>query len=79
MKQFFMAAEQWMNQCGNEPSGNNKKERDTSPRGVQRVDFDEVNFEQRRAPYNSGSKTLAEKEYTKNRGKSGSGGERENL
>lgn len=30
---------------------------------VASVDFNEMNFEQRRAPYNSGSRTIADKEF----------------
>lgn len=57
------AVEQGMNRGSSEPSGRNKNGRDDSVPRVRNVDFDEMNFEQRRAPYNSGSRTLTDKIY----------------
>ena len=51
-----------------EPSGHTKKQNNASARRlIQDVNFEEMNFEQRRAPYNSGSRNRSEEQYDENR------------
>ena len=54
--------EQGLNRDGNEnPSSNTRSESRTSR--IPGVDFQDMNFEQRRAPYNSGSRNIPPREY----------------
>jgi len=49
-------------------SGHNKEQSNTSKRHViQGVNFEEMNYEQRRAPYNSVSKSQSQREYVVSR------------
>lgn len=45
-----------MNRGSTEPSGRKKNGTDASRRRIPGVDFEEMNFEQRRPPYNSGNR-----------------------
>lgn len=63
------ALEQRRNRNGNESPEQNQNKQKTVGRRVPEVDFEELNFEQRRAPYNSGSRTIGEKEIQKPRQK----------
>ena len=51
------------NRNGNEPSSRNQNEMNASRRKVPDVNFDEMNFEQRRAPYDSGKRNIDARMY----------------
>jgi len=46
---------------------NNEQSKKQGRRRIPGVNFDEMNFEQRRAPYNSGKRYRSEKDYGDNR------------
>jgi hypothetical protein len=55
------AMEPGMDRGTQEPSSHNKNEGNAPRRRIQEVDFEAMNFEQRRAPYNGARKTVSEK------------------
>lgn len=69
--------EQKPNRSVNEPSNHNQNTSGALRRKMQGVNFEEMNFEQRRAPYNSGKRNLAEREYDKDRQQEQSGQKRD--
>jgi hypothetical protein len=58
-----MAEQQRLDLGTTEPSSRTKPNGNAPRRRVQNVDFDEMNYEQRRTPYNSSNRTFDEKEY----------------
>jgi len=59
--------EQEQDRGSEESLGHNKEQPKTQGRGrIPGVNFDEMNFEQRRAPYNSGKRYRSEKDYSDN-------------
>ena len=62
-----MEDQQHMDRRSTEPSSRTKPNGNAPGRRVQNVDFDELNYEQRRAPYNSGNRIVNEKEYNVSR------------
>jgi len=60
------------NRGRSESAGHNTNNTNSSRRSVPDVNFDEMNFEQRRAPYNSGKRTISDREYDKRRDQKGS-------
>ena len=61
------AQEQETNRSGSHPSSHKQNTTNTQRRKVLGVNFDEMNFEQRRAPYNSGQNNIEERQYDKDR------------
>jgi hypothetical protein len=57
--------DQQSNHSRNDPSS--RKEKASTNRRIQKVDFEQMNFEQRRAPYNSGRRNIADREYDRPR------------
>jgi hypothetical protein len=65
-KYFFMSAtEPGRNDKGKEPSSRKEAGKAASSRRVPGVNFDELNFEQRRPPYNSGQRTIKDGQYNR--------------
>jgi hypothetical protein len=62
-KCFMAEPNEDQNRGESEPSGHRNKDTHKVRYPISGVNFDEMNFEQRRAPYNSGRRNIADRQY----------------